>query len=234
MEPQFFDITIAVLLIILTIALFLVRRYYYSGKRYILLVGLNESGKTLIYSQLFFQKHVTTYTSSQDNLEKYCANGKEVTVVDVPGFHSIRQRFFEKYRDNSKGIVYVVDSVTLGKNIRDAAMVLYNILIDPAILKNRPELLILCNKQDQTTAKGCNIVKYMLEKEINTLRKTQLSQLKQLYGREATTDKLGDSNKDFNFENIYCKVNFAESYAFNKNGSVNLDDLKKWIGKVTN
>ncbi|XP_060527983.1 signal recognition particle receptor subunit beta isoform X2 [Cylas formicarius] len=216
MEPQFFDITIAVLLIILTIALFLVRRYYYSGKRYILLVGLNESGKTLIYSQLFFQKHVTTYTSSQDNLEKYCANGKEVTVVDVPGFHSIRQRFFEKYRDNSKGIVYVVDSVTL------------------AILKNRPELLILCNKQDQTTAKGCNIVKYMLEKEINTLRKTQLSQLKQLYGREATTDKLGDSNKDFNFENIYCKVNFAESYAFNKNGSVNLDDLKKWIGKVTN
>lgn len=91
---------------------------------------------------------------------------KEVPIVDLPGFHSIRQQYFEKYKESSKGIVYVVDSVTLAKNIRDAANVLYNILVDPAVVKNRPNILILCNKQDQTLAKGSNIIKSMLEKEM--------------------------------------------------------------------
>lgn len=87
-------------------------------------------------------------------------------MVDLPGFHSIRQQFFEKYKDYSKGIVYVVDSVTLAKNVRDAANVLYNMLIDPVVIKNRPDILILCNKQDQTLAKGSSVIKSMLEKEL--------------------------------------------------------------------
>lgn len=86
--------------------------------------------------------------------------------MDLPGFHSIRQRFFEKYKGASKAIVYVVDSVTLAQNVRDVANVLYNILVDPAVMKRKPQLLILCNKQDQSLAKGCAVIKSMLEKEL--------------------------------------------------------------------
>ncbi|XP_048518830.1 signal recognition particle receptor subunit beta [Dendroctonus ponderosae] len=162
-------ILVAVLAIVITIVVFLVRRLLSSGKRYVLLTGLNDTGKTLIYSQLVYNRHVATFTSSQDNEGQFNTQKNFVTLVDLPVFHSIRQQFFEKYKASSKGIVYVVDSVTLAQNVRDAANVLYNILIDPAVVKNRPQLLILCNKQNQTLAKGCTVIKSMLEKELNTL-----------------------------------------------------------------
>ncbi|ERL96232.1 hypothetical protein D910_01513, partial [Dendroctonus ponderosae] len=117
---------------------------------------------------LVYNRHVATFTSSQDNEGQFNTQKNFVTLVDLPVFHSIRQQFFEKYKASSKGIVYVVDSVTLAQNVRDAANVLYNILIDPAVVKNRPQLLILCNKQDQTFAKGCTVIKSMLEKELAT------------------------------------------------------------------
>lgn len=227
-------IFIAVILVIITLIILFLRRVLRKEKRYILLIGLNESGKTLIYSHLLHNQHVITYTSSQDNVDLYQTDGKEVIIADLPGFDSIRQQFFEKYKDNSKGIVYVVDSVTVQKNIRDAANVLYNILVDPIVMRNKPDILILCNKQDQTLAKGSNVIKSMLEKELNTLRNTQLNQLKQLDSKENVTNKLGDINKDFSFSSLYCKVEFAESYAYHKNGSVDLEGLKKWIRKLTN
>ncbi|KAH1000419.1 hypothetical protein HUJ04_000328 [Dendroctonus ponderosae] len=125
-------ILVAVLAIVITIVVFLVRRLLSSGKRYVLLTGLNDTGKTLIYSQLVYNRHVATFTSSQDNEGQFNTQKQNfVTLVDLPGFHSIRQQFFEKYKAASKGIVYVVDSVTLAQNVRDAANVLYNILIDP-------------------------------------------------------------------------------------------------------
>ncbi|XP_066152014.1 signal recognition particle receptor subunit beta [Euwallacea fornicatus] len=227
-------VILAILLVLLTILIFSLRRLLKSSKKCVLLTGLNDSGKTLIYSQLIYKRYIMTYTSSQDNFNQYNCDGKELTIVDLPGFHSIRQQFFEKYKDSSKGIVYVVDSVTLAKNIRDAANTLYNILIDPVIMKNKPGLLILCNKQDQTLAKGSNIIKSMLEKEMNTLRNTQLNQVKQLDSQEKITNKLGDISKDFSFSSLYCKVEFAEACACNKSGPVNLEDLKKWIKKVMN
>lgn len=66
----------------------------------------------------------------------------------------------------------------------------------------------------------------------NTLRNTQLNQVKQLDSKEVTVDKLGDPSKDFSFGNLYCKVDFAECYAYNQNGSVDLEKLKIWIKKV--
>ncbi|CAG9764077.1 unnamed protein product [Ceutorhynchus assimilis] len=231
-EDSFSPILIAVLLIFTTIVLFILRRLLKSSKGFVLLTGLNDTGKTLIHSQLLHNQHVLTYTSSQDNVEECNIDGKKITVVDLPGFHSIRQQFFEKYKENSKGIVYVVDSTSLAKNIRDAANVLNNILSDPVVLKKRPNILILCNKQDQTLAKGASVIKTMLEKELNTLRNSELNQLKQLDSKETSKNRSGDSSKEFTFASLNCKVEFAESFAFNKNNSVDLDALKKWIRKV--
>ncbi|XP_030751248.1 signal recognition particle receptor subunit beta [Sitophilus oryzae] len=233
-EESFSPILIALLLIFVTIIIFFLKRILKSGKRNVLLTGLNESGKTLIYSQLLHNKHVTTFTSIQENIDEYHVEGKSVTIIDLPGFHSIRQQFFEKHKESTKGIIYVIDSVTLPKNIRDVANVLYNILTDPVVMKAKPELMILCNKQDQTLAKGSSVIKSMLEKELNTLRNTQLNQLEQLDSKDNARYKLGDVSKDFSFSNLYCKVEFAESFAFNKNGSVDLQALKVWLGRLVN
>ena len=43
---------------------------------------------------------------------------------------------------------------------------LYNILLDPVIIASRPRLLIFCNKQDYPLAKGKQVIKSQLEKEM--------------------------------------------------------------------
>jgi signal recognition particle receptor subunit beta len=43
---------------------------------------------------------------------------------------------------------------------------LYTLLSDPVVANNSLPFLILCNKQDQTMAKGCSVIKSLLEKEM--------------------------------------------------------------------
>jgi signal recognition particle receptor subunit beta len=42
-------------------------------------------------------------------------------LVDVPGHERVRQRFFDTYKNAAKGIVFVLDSFSLNKDIRDVA-----------------------------------------------------------------------------------------------------------------
>lgn len=109
---------------------------------------------------------------------------------------------------------------------------LYNLLSDPCIQKNIP-VLILCNKQDQVMAKGCAVIKTLLEKEINLLRMTKTSQLE-------TTDALsvnvflGKQGKDFEFSHLDSQIDFANSFAFNKDSqtAADIEELNKWLQKV--
>lgn len=87
-------------------------------------------------------------------------------MIDIPGHERLRDKFFDQHKAIAKGIVYIVDSVTLQHDIRDAAEFLYNILTDPVILNNRPNMLILCNKQDHTYSKGAAAIKSIFEKEL--------------------------------------------------------------------
>ena len=43
---------------------------------------------------------------------------------------------------------------------------LYHLLTDSAISSSYPPLLIACNKQDLTLAKGATVIKRLLEKEL--------------------------------------------------------------------
>lgn len=42
-------------------------------------------------------------------------------VIDVPGHERVRQRFFDTYKSTARGIVFVLDSFGLNKDIRDVA-----------------------------------------------------------------------------------------------------------------
>lgn len=87
-------------------------------------------------------------------------------MIDLPGHERLREKFFDQYKSIARGIVFVVDSVTLQKDVRDVAEYLYNILSDNIVASSSPSILILCNKQDLSLAKGPNAVKTILEKEL--------------------------------------------------------------------
>ena len=102
---------------------------------------------------------------------------------------------------------------------------------DGSIKKNTP-ILILCNKQDETFAKGVAVVKLLLEKEINLLRFTRANNLDDNVKTASTPNFLGTSEKEFQFSQVNLNIDFAESSAYNKNADVDLNQLQDWLQKL--
>nr|SVE86981.1 EOG090X0C7N [Daphnia similis]SVE88234.1 EOG090X0C7N [Daphnia similis] len=201
------------------------------SRRGICLVGLCESGKTLIFSQLIYKKAVESFTSMKENVGVLnIANKGALKLIDIPGHERVRQRFFDSYKNTARGIVFVLDSFSLNKDIRDVAEYLYTILSDPVVSSNRPQVLILCNKQDHPLAKGPQVIQSVLEKEMNVLRNTQTNQLEAVAeGGNRKSFYLGQEGKNFEFADIRSlRVEFAASSAQTED----LENLQKWLQSV--
>nr|CAG4641992.1 EOG090X0C7N [Eurycercus lamellatus] len=199
-------------------------------RRGICFVGLCESGKTLIYSQLIYKKAVESFTSMKENIGiKPMGNKGPLTIVDVPGHERVRQRFFDTYKSSARGIVFVLDSLSLSKDIRDVAEYLYQIVSDSVVISNRPPVLVLCNKQDHALAKGSQVIRTQLEKEMNVLRNTKSNQLEAISEAGGKKTYLGREGKDFEFIDLLpLKVDFAASSA----QTGDLEQLEKWLDMV--
>ncbi|XP_017886201.2 signal recognition particle receptor subunit beta, partial [Ceratina calcarata] len=197
----------------------------------ILLTGLCDAGKTLIYARLLCSKFVKTHTSVKENTGDIVINNRPLKIVDIPGHERLRYKFFDQFKLSAKGLIYMIDSVTFQKDIRDAAEFLYNILSDSAIQKK--PVLILCNKQDQTMAKSSAIIKTLLEREMNLLRMTKTSQL-ETTDATATNIFLGKQGKDFEFSHLDTNIEFAECSAYNKDSETFADteQLYNWLKKI--
>lgn len=87
------------------------------------MTGLCESGKTLLFSQLLYEELRETFTSISENVDDYSMEGstKSIQVVDIPGHERLRTKFLDQYKKSAKGIIYVIDSVNVQKDIRDVA-----------------------------------------------------------------------------------------------------------------
>ena len=42
-------------------------------------------------------------------------------IVDIPGHERVRQQFFDAHKSSARGLVFVIDSNTFMKDIRDVA-----------------------------------------------------------------------------------------------------------------
>ncbi|KAG5672337.1 hypothetical protein PVAND_002471 [Polypedilum vanderplanki] len=214
-EINFTPILIAFAVVFLTLVIIYLIKKRSPRRTDILLAGLCDSGKTLLYSLLLNGNEVETFTSLKENCGIFqIEDSKSLRIVDLPGHERLRLRLLENYKNSTKAIIYVVDSTTVQKEIRDVADFLYTLLADKAL--SSLNVLILCNKQDETMAKGKQVVEQLLEKEINVIRKTRTSQLQSVDNSSDKTMYLGKSDKDFDFSQISQKISFAESSAKNK------------------
>ncbi|KAF5298171.1 hypothetical protein FQA39_LY02595 [Lamprigera yunnana] len=151
-------------------------------------------------------------------------------IIDIPGHERLRGRFFEQYKSLARGLVYIVDSITLQKDVRDAAEFLYNILCECTSLKNTP-VVIVSNKQDMPLAKTSTVIKSMLEKELNSLRITKSSQLESVDPKGQKLKVLGKEGVDFMFSHLPFPVEFVETSVSSK--EKNTDALEMWLIKLT-
>ncbi|TRY89061.1 hypothetical protein DNTS_009789 [Danionella cerebrum] len=231
-------IFVALAVVILTIVFF--GNFWGSSKvrNAVLLVGLSDAGKTLLFSRLLLGKFVRTQTSITESSATYktqAERNSSWTLIDVPGHESLRVQVIEKYKDVARAIVFVVDSSIFQKDVRDVAEFLYSILTDSTIAKNAPTLIMACNKQDNSMAKSAKLIQQQLEKELNTLRLTRSAALSSQDGPSGGSVYLGKKGKDFEFSQLAAHVEFVECSAHGGKGDnkdADIDALERCLAKL--
>ncbi|XP_028825761.1 signal recognition particle receptor subunit beta [Denticeps clupeoides] len=243
-ELQGLDATLVVAIVVALVAVFVTVVFlkFFWGSRTtqnaVLLVGLCDSGKTLLFSRLLLGKFKKTQTSITDSTSVYKAKndrGTCWTLIDLPGHESLRPQYIERFKATARAIVFVVDSGIFQKEVRDVAEFLYSLLTDGAISRNAPALLVACNKQDITMAKSAKLIQQQLEKELNTLRVTRSAALTAQDGSSGGTVHLGKKGKDFEFSQLPMRVDFVECSAYGSKGEggpADIDGLEKALSRL--
>ncbi|XP_077641727.1 signal recognition particle receptor subunit beta isoform X3 [Lonchura striata] len=207
--PAALSVLVALLAVAIT---FLIWRFVQgrrSGRSAVLLLGLCDAGKTLLFARLLSGRYRDTQTSITDSSAVYRLSqdkSTNVTLIDLPGHESLRLQFLERFKAAARAIVFVVDSVAFQREVKDVAEFLYQVLVDSTVLRNAPALLIACNKQDVTMAKSAKLIQQQLEKELNTLRVTRSAAPTSLDGSATGGPaQLGKKGKDFDFSQLPMK-----------------------------
>lgn len=231
-----YGIAIAVAVIIFTALFFFVIRRKKILKKAVLITGLSESGKTLLFSKLVSSKTVATYTSMKPNLASIVTpSQKTLSLVDLPGNERLRFTFLDEYLPSARGIIFVIDSASFIKEIRDVASVLYTILQECLLRKCRIPFLIVCNKQDEVFAKSSKLIQSQLEKEMNTLRITQTAKLDSTTPNSDTIF-LGRKDKDFQFSDLKgFGIEFIECCALKADEGApqtKFPEMWAWLSKI--
>lgn len=202
-------------------------------RRSILITGLPDAGKTLLFVRLIHSHYMETFTSLQENIDEYVTYfGRPWRIIDLPGQDQLRERYFNRYKYCARGIVFVIDSVTILGEVKDVAEFLYTILLDPVIRNNAIPILILCNKQDKSRARDVEFIKVLLEEEMHLVR---LSRVHEMQYINPTVSKysvyLGKPHEDFAFAHLDCKVDIVECSALTgeDENPTNMLALKNWI-----
>ncbi|KAG7470995.1 hypothetical protein MATL_G00119700 [Megalops atlanticus] len=232
-------IVVAVLVILVTIVILKIFWGRKSTRSAVLLVGLCDSGKTLLFSRLLTGKFRLTQTSITESSALYRPKndtGSGLTLIDLPGHESLRPQYVEKFKSAARAIVFVVDSAVFQKEVRDVAEFMYSLMTDSVVARNAPTLLVVCNKQDITMAKSAKLIQQQLERELNTLRVTRSAALSAQDGSAGGSSVyLGKKGKDFEFSQLPMRVEFVECSARGnkgEEGEAGIENLEKCLAKL--
>ncbi|KAF4107734.1 ADP-ribosylation factor 4-like [Onychostoma macrolepis] len=119
-------------------------RLFEKKEMRLLMVGLDAAGKTTVLYKLKLGEVVTTIPTLGFNVETVDYKNISFTVWDVGGQDTIR-RLWRHYYQNTKGLIFVVDSSDRDR-IETAAEELNAMLAEDEM--RDAVLLVLANKQD--------------------------------------------------------------------------------------
>ena len=109
----------------------------------ILMLGLDNVGKTTILYQLKINEIVTTCPTNGFNVESLLVNNKSFVIWDVGGERKIRPLWRHYYRD-ARAVIFVIDSADR-ERLEEAKN---ELMIINDYLHNRGPILIYANKND--------------------------------------------------------------------------------------
>jgi len=229
-DPNTIGILVGLIVVLVSTLLIIIWTRKRSSRRGVLVLGSCEAGKTTLLAQLIHNKPVETYTSMKENTGSFVnGRGTLLHMVDIPGHERVRAALLDKFQASARGIIYVVDSGTVSKQVRDVAEFLFKVLSSPLIHSARPSLLVVANKQDQIMVKNKDAVQALLEKEITNLRQSHSNRLEGTDGEDIDHVFLGREGKDFQFNDLKNKVEFCEASALE---SDQLAGVRSWLDRL--
>ncbi|KAA8495427.1 ADP-ribosylation factor-like protein 1 [Porphyridium purpureum] len=127
-----------------------------SGRRGILVIGLDGSGKTTVTYQITLGKHINTVPTMGHNKETMKYEGRKIDMFDVGGSMLVRETW-RLYARAADAIIYVVDATDSGRMEEAAAALRKLFYTDDSFSKPNSALmqvpvLVLANKQDMPGA----------------------------------------------------------------------------------
>jgi signal recognition particle receptor subunit beta len=189
----------------------------------LLLCGISNSGKTLLFSRLTMGIAKRTLTSMAVNrgsmiLENPSSDrsSKKIHVIDIPGNLRIRQRDFNENKSSAKAIIFLIDSTTINNESKDVSDYLYDILREKTFRQQRLPLLIFCNKQDiNNENESIQSIRQLLENELTMKRKTRASSVAVHQGKGENSGDIGQAEKDtFEFNDVKdIQIEFVDGSA---------------------
>ncbi|XP_063296983.1 signal recognition particle receptor subunit beta [Pelobates fuscus] len=238
-DPTVLSVVVALVVVLISLLLWKLLKRSRTSRRAVLLLGVCDSGKTLILSRLLTGKYKMTQMSISALSATYRVKsdkGPSLTLVDIPGYESLRLHFLEQYKAAARGLLFVVDSSAFQREVKEVAELLYQLLTDGAVLENTLPVLIACNKQDISMAKSAKLIQQQLEKELNTLRVTRSAAPSTLDSSSSSTiHQLGKKGKDFDFSQLPMKVEFVECSAWDskkEESDANLSSVEDWLARL--
>jgi len=189
----------------------------------LLLCGVSNSGKTLLFSRLTMGIAKRTLTSMAVNrgsmiLENPSSERpkKKIHIIDIPGNLRIRQRDFNTEKSSAKAIIFVIDSTKINDESKDVSDYLYDILREKTFRQQHLPLLIFCNKQDiNNDNETIQSIRNLLENELTMKRKTRASSVGVHQGKIESNDDIGRQGKEtFEFNDIKdIQIEFVDGSA---------------------
>lgn len=221
-------------ILLLFLILICVRHGKSTKGRTIVLAGLSDAGKTRIFCELVGAHAAESYASMKENVMDMLTIGSKVwKLVDVPGADRIRTFILDKFLPETRGLIFVIDSVRFTREAKDVAEFLYDILSNP-VSKNLP-ILVACNKQDQGFAKSAKLIRSNLEKEFGLLTHSRIAALETTDGSSAKRIVGKGDSGNFSFDELPKKnVDFIECISVVTNGHkcADMSEIEKWCSTL--
>merc|ERR1711877_85237 len=126
----------------------LIDRFFPASPARIIMLGLDNAGKTTVLYKLKLGEVVTTIPTIGFNVESLQYKHINFTVWDIGGQTKIRP-LWQHYFENTDGIIFVVDSAD-GERLSEAREELEGVLADDRLRDS--SLLVFANKQDMPMA----------------------------------------------------------------------------------
>lgn len=167
---------IAVAVVAITVVLFLVFRKKAPTPDAALLLGLQDSGKTAVYTRLRYGDEIPlkdTVTSIDVNEGPLTdeSTSKSVTVVDVPGNSRQMGALLPGLAGRAGCVVFVIDAKDFSGQSKENAARILDIFSNSAF--SRRKMLVACNKSESPLASSLAFVRKRLEKDIELLLTTR-------------------------------------------------------------